>query len=47
MQTEDDLRPRLRRQLSAAVRDRDRIAVNALRDADALLAVLESGSEGD
>jgi uncharacterized protein len=46
MQTEDDLRPRLRRQLSAAVRDRDRIAVNALRDAIAALDNAEAVEPG-
>ncbi|HEY6688875.1 MAG TPA: hypothetical protein VI094_22015 [Propionibacteriaceae bacterium] len=37
MQTEDDLRTHLRRRLSAAVRNRDRIAASALRDAIAAL----------
>src|SRR5512132_67174 len=37
MQSEDDLRPRLRRQLQAAVRDRDRIGIRALRDGIAAL----------
>ncbi|HEX7211627.1 MAG TPA: hypothetical protein VF241_11955 [Propionibacteriaceae bacterium] len=37
MQSDDDLRPLLRRHLSAAVQDRDRIAVAALREAIAAL----------
>jgi uncharacterized protein len=37
MQAENDIRPRLRRQLKAAVRDHDRIAVSALRDGIAAL----------
>jgi uncharacterized protein len=46
MQTEDDLRPRLRRQLKAAVRDRDRIAVSALRDGIAALDNAEAVEPG-
>jgi uncharacterized protein len=46
MQTDDDLRSRLRRQLSTAVRDRDRIAVNALRDAIAALDNAEAVEPG-
>ena len=46
MQTEDDLRPRLRRQLKAAVRDRDRIAVSALRDGIAALDKAEAIAPG-
>jgi uncharacterized protein len=45
MQTEDDLRPRLRRQLKA-VRDRDRIAVSALRDGIAALDNAEAVEPG-
>jgi hypothetical protein len=45
MQT-DDLRSRLRRQLSAAVRDRDRIAVSALREAIAALDNAEAVEPG-
>jgi uncharacterized protein len=37
MQSDDDLRPLLRRHLGAAVRHRDRIAVAALREAIAAL----------
>jgi hypothetical protein len=37
MQSDDDLRSQLRRHLCVAVRDRDRIAVAALRDAIAAL----------
>ena len=37
MQSDDDLRPHLRRRLSAAVRDRDRVAAAALREAIAAL----------
>ena len=37
MQSDDDLRSQLRRHLGAAVRDRDRIAVAALREAIAAL----------
>ena len=47
MQSDDDLRPQLRRRLGAAVRDRDRIAVAALREAIAALdnaeAILPDG----
>jgi uncharacterized protein len=46
MQTDDDLRPRLRRRLSAAVRNRDRIAVSALRDAIAALDNAEAVEAG-
>jgi uncharacterized protein len=46
MQTEDDLRPRLRRKLKAAVRDRDRIAVSALRDGIAALDNAEAVEPG-
>lgn len=46
MQTEDDLRPRLRRQLKAAVRNRDRIAVSALRDGIAALDNAEAVEPG-
>jgi uncharacterized protein len=46
MQTDDDLRSRLRRQVSTAVRDRDRIAVNALRDAIAALDNAEAVEPG-
>ena len=46
MQTNDDLRPRLRRQLAAAVRDRDRITVSALRDAIAALDNAEAVEPG-
>jgi uncharacterized protein len=46
MQTDDDLRSRLRRQLSAAVRDRDRIAVSALREAIAALDNAEAAEPG-
>lgn len=45
MQT-DDLRSHLRRQLSAAVRDRDRIAVGALREAIAALDNAEAVEPG-
>ena len=47
MQSDDDLRSQLRRHLGAAVRDRDRIAVAALREAIAALdnaeAILPDG----
>jgi uncharacterized protein len=46
MQTEDDLRPRLRRQLKAAVLHRDRIAVSALRDGIAALDNAEAVEPG-
>jgi hypothetical protein len=46
MQTDDDLRPHLRRRLSAAVRNRDRIAVSALRDAIAALDNAEAVEAG-
>jgi uncharacterized protein len=46
MQIEDDLRPRLRRQLKAAVRNRDRIAVSALRDGIAALDNAEAVEPG-
>ena len=42
-----DLRTRLREQLSAAVRDRDRIAVAALRDAIAALDNAEAVEPGE
>ena len=37
MQSDDDVRPLLRRHLNAAVRDRDRVALAALREAIAAL----------
>ena len=46
MQTKADLRPPLRRQLKAAMRDRDRIAVSALRDAIAALDNAEAVEPG-
>jgi uncharacterized protein len=46
MPTEDDLRPRLRRQLKAAVLHRDRIAVSALRDGIAALDNAEAVEPG-
>jgi hypothetical protein len=47
MQSDDDLRAHLRRQLRAAVRDRDRIAVGALRDAIAALDNAEAVEPGE
>ena len=46
MQTKADLRPPLRQQLKAAMRDRDRIAVSALRDAIAALDNAEAVEPG-
>jgi uncharacterized protein YqeY len=47
MQSDDDLRAHLRRKLRAAVRDRDRIAVGALRDAIAALDNAEAVEPGE
>jgi uncharacterized protein YqeY len=47
MQSDDDLRAHLRRQLRAAVRGRDRIAVGALRDAIAALDNAEAVEPGE
>jgi uncharacterized protein len=48
LQSDDDLRSHLRRHLGAAVRDRDRIAVAALREAIAALDNAEAiPPEGD
>ena len=47
MQSDDDLRAHLRRQLHAAVRSRDHIAVGALRDAIAALDNAEAVEPGE